>query len=91
MRPLPPLAHQAQGGYLDEPPWYGQNALPWLWIMTTETVAYYRLDPHRSKEALWALSEAWKGLLVSDGYGVYQDWVQQRQTCLAPLIRSARG
>jgi len=28
---------------------------------------------------------------VSDGYGVYQDWVQQRQTCLAHLIRTARG
>jgi transposase len=27
--------------------------------------------------------------LVSDG--VYQDWVHQRQTCLAHLIRTARG
>src|SRR5215510_5427959 len=31
------------------------------------------------------------GLLVSDGYGVYRNWVQARQTCLAHLIRSARG
>ena len=85
------LAHQAKVGYIDETPWYCQNALQWLWIMTTETVAYYRIDPHRSKEAFWALIEEWKGILVSDGYGVYQDWVHQRQTCLAHLIRSARG
>jgi transposase len=85
------LAHQAKVGYIDETPWYCQNALQWLWIMTTETVAYYRIDPHRSKEAFWALIEDWKGILVSDGYGVYQDWVHQRQTCLAHLIRSARG
>src|ERR671922_1715606 len=30
-------------------------------------------------------------MLVSDGYGVYRNWVQARQTCLAHLIRSARG
>jgi transposase len=28
---------------------------------------------------------------VSDGYGVYQHWVHGRQTCLAHLIRRARG
>ena len=38
-----------------------------------------------------ALIEGWQGILVSDGDGVYQDWVHQRQTCLAHLIRSARG
>jgi transposase len=29
--------------------------------------------------------------LVSDGYGVYQSWVEARQTCLAHLIRTARS
>jgi transposase len=29
--------------------------------------------------------------MVSDGYGVYQHWVHGRQTCLAHLIRRARG
>lgn len=33
----------------------------------------------------------WAGILVSDGYGVYRHWVQARQTCLAHLIRTARG
>ena len=30
-------------------------------------------------------------ILVSDGYGVYCQWVHGRQTCLAHLIRRARG
>jgi hypothetical protein len=64
------LAHQAPGGDIDETPWYGQHALPWLWLMATAKVAYDRIDPHRAKEAFWALIEAWQGLLVSDGYGV---------------------
>lgn len=85
------LAHQAPVGYIDETPWYCQNALQWLWIMATDKVAYYRIDPHRSKDAFVALIDDWQGILVSDGYGVYQDWVHQRQTCLAHLIRSARG
>jgi transposase len=28
---------------------------------------------------------------VSDSYGVYQRWVEARQTCVAHLIRTARG
>src|SRR6266481_1829989 len=59
--------------------------------MTTERVSLYLIHPHRSKEAFFTLIEDWQGILVSDGYGVYQDWVNQRQTCLAHLIRSARG
>jgi transposase len=33
-------AHQAPVGYIDETPWYCQNALQWLWIMATDQVAY---------------------------------------------------
>lgn len=59
--------------------------------MATDKVASYRIDPHRSTDAFVALIDDWQGILVSDGYGVYQAWVHQRQTCLAHLIRSARG
>ena len=85
------LARQAMVGYIDETPWYCHNTLQWLWTMATDTVALYLIHPHRSKEAFLALIEDWQGILVSDGYGVYQDWVHQRQTCLAHLIRTARG
>jgi transposase len=37
------------------------------------------------------LVERWAGILVSDGYAVYCQWVHRRQTCLAHLIRRARG
>jgi transposase len=45
----------------------------------------------RSKEAFTALIDDWTGILVSDGYGVSQNWVARRQTCLAHLIRTARS
>jgi transposase len=85
------VARQALVGYIDETPWYCHNTLQWLWTLTTDTVSLYLIHPHRSKEAFAALIEDWQGLLVSDGYGVYQNWVNRRQTCLAHLIRTARG
>jgi transposase len=85
------LARHATVGYIDETPWYCRHALYWLWTLTTDTVSLYLIHPHRSKEAFFALIETWQGILVSDGYGVYQNWVHYRQTCLAHLIRTARG
>lgn len=85
------LARQATIGYIDETPWYCQNVLNWLWTLSTDTVSLYLIHPHRSKEAFAALIEDWQGILVSDGYGVYQAWVNHRQTCLAHLLRTARG
>ena len=84
-------ARQAPVNYIDETPWYCLNTLEWLWVMASERVAFYMIHPRRSKEAFAALIDAWEGLLVSDGYGVYQSWVQARQTCLAHLIRTARS
>jgi len=77
--------------YIDETPWFLARRLQWLWVMVSDTAALYMIHPHRSKEAFAALIDDWAGILVSDGYGVYQNWVQARQTCLAHLIRSARG
>ena len=84
-------ARQAPVNYIDETSWFLTNTLHWLWVMANERVAFSMIHPHRSKAAFAALIEEWTGLLVSDGYGVYQIWVAQRQTCLAHLIRTARG
>ena len=84
-------ARQAPVNYIDETSWFLTHSLQWLWVMVSDTVALSMIHPHRSKEAFAALIEDWQGLLVSDGYGVYQTWVACRQTCLAHLIRTARG
>ena len=54
--------------------------------MAYEQVAFHRIDPHRSKEAFEQLILDWRGILISDGYGLYRKWVN-RQTCLAHLLR----
>jgi transposase len=84
-------ARHAFVNYIDETPWFLTNTLQWLWVMVSDTVAFSMIHPRRSKEAVAALIDDWAGILVSDGYGVYRNWGQARQTCLAHLIRSARG
>ena len=82
------IARGSWCNYIDETSWFKEHDLHWLWAMVNEQVAFYRIDPHRSKSAFESLIQDWNGILVSDGYGLYQKWVQ-RQTCLAHLIRKA--
>jgi transposase len=84
-------ARSASVNCIDETAWYQHGVLAWLWVMVNPTVALFKVQASRSKAAFEALVERWAGIVVSDGYGVYQHWVHGRQTCLAHLIRRARG
>ena len=54
-------------------------------------MALFKVQASRNTAAFEALIARWAGILVSDGYGVYCQWLHARQTCLAHLIRRARG
>jgi transposase len=84
-------ARRAPVNYIDETGWYRHGVLVWLWVMVNTTVALFKVQTSRSHTAFEALIAHWAGILVSDGYTVYQRWVHGRQTCLAHLIRRARG
>jgi transposase len=84
-------ARRARVNYIDETGWYQHGGLAWLWVMVNTTVALFKVQASRSQAAFEALVASWAGILVSDGYTVYQQWVHGRQTCLAHLIRRARG
>jgi transposase len=88
------IAEKARGAnvnYIDETAWYQHGVLVWLWVMVNPTVALFTVQASRSQDAFEALVERWAGILVSDGYGLYRKWLHGRQTCLAHLIRRARG
>jgi transposase len=84
-------ARDAPVNYSDETAWYQHGVLAWLWVMVNTTVALFTVQASQNTVAFEALIERWAGILVSDGYGVYCQWVHARQTCLAHLIRRARG
>jgi transposase len=81
--------HVRFGGGLSEkePQGYLAGRLPYV----NMTVALFTVQASRSQAAFEALVERWAGILVSDGYVVYRRWMHQRQTCVAHLIRRARG
>jgi len=77
--------HQDVNG-IDETSWFKCGKLNWLWTMVNSVVAFFMIHPNRSKEAFLQLIADWKGILISDHYGVYVNWVNKRQACLAHLI-----
>jgi transposase len=83
-------ARRQEVNHADETSWPLRNLLCWLWVLTSETVAYFMIHSNRSKDAFKSLVKDWTGILVSDGYRLYCDWVGLRQTCLAHLIREAK-
>jgi transposase len=76
---------------IDETSWFKCGKLQWLWAMVNPVVAFFMIHPNRSKEAFLQLIADWKGILISDHYGVYVNWVNKRQACLAHLIRKAKA
>lgn len=76
--------------HADETSWPLKGALCWLWVLASTSVAFFMIHKNRSKEAFKSLIKDWTGILVSDGYRLYTDWVGLRQTCLAHMIREAK-
>ncbi len=77
--------------HVDETSWKNGGNLHWLWVMSNHLVAFFMIHANRSKEAFHKLIDTWNGILVSDDYGLYQKWAGLRQTCLAHMIRTAKG
>ena len=80
--------------HVDETSWRQHGPLGkkrlWLWVMVNREAALFCVAPSRKAAEFDALRGNWKGILVSDDYGAYRKW-PVRQTCLAHLIRRARG
>jgi transposase len=90
MRQFGEQARKQAVNHVDETSWRLKAALCWLWVLASSTVAFFMIHSKRSKAAFKELIKEWEGILVTDGYRVYTDWVGLRQTCLAHLIRDAK-
>jgi transposase len=71
--------------HVDETSWQQAGAIKWLWTMTNCVASFFIVHSNRSLKAFEALIDTWRGILV------YRYWVNQRQACLAHLIRKASG
>jgi transposase len=84
--------YQSRVNHVDETPWYqASGVLQWLWVMGNSAAAFFLVHTKRNKKAFKDLIDKWEGILVSDNYGVYRNWVNLHQSCLSHLIRKAKG
>jgi transposase len=83
-------ARRADVNHIDETSWKTKGGLRWLWAMVSVAASFFIIHRRRSRAAFEELVGAWEGILVSDGYSLYRNWVHGRQSCLAHLIRRAK-
>jgi transposase len=78
--------------HADETSWRMDGQAWWLWYAGHRDLAYYHLDPHRSKEAAQAvIGPGFNGILNTDDYASYNAVpARARQSCLAHPLRLAR-
>jgi len=78
--------------HADETSWRRDAKGAWLWYAGHEELAYFRIDPRRTKEAAQALiGPAFKGILITDDYASYNSVsASARQSCLAHPLRAVR-
>ena len=89
-------ARESLFNHVDETSWRTHGPvlgklLHWLWVLGNPYVAFFMVAPTRSNESYKNLIKDWKGLLISDDYAVYKSWDGPRQTCLAHMLREAKG
>jgi transposase len=84
----------------DETGWRVGGRPAWLHGVVAESATYYEIVPGRGHEVLQRLlGEAWSGLMIHDGWGPYDTFLQARhQQCLrhlrsrcAEILRTATG
>ena len=85
------VARASLVNYIDETSWLMHGDRHWLWVMANPCGRLLPDPPHPLQSAFAQLIADWTGILVSDGYLVYQYWQGLRQSCLAHLLRTAKG
>ena len=78
-----PVAH------FDETGWRERMGKAWMWVMATPIAVVFHIDVGRGHEAAQKIIGAFKGILVSDRWVVYNCWAMwMRQLCWAHLARA---
>jgi len=61
----------------------------WVWVFCTNNLTFYVIAPTRGGRVVQEVLKDYKGIVVTDGYKVYQDMGSAPQRCWAHLLREA--
>lgn len=85
-------AQAAPRANFDETGWREGRRKAWLWVMVTAFLTVFRVDRHRNSDAFEALAGSFKGVLSSDRWRTYMDWIKcLHQFCWAHLKRDFKS
>lgn len=74
--------------HVDETGWRLDGKRSWVWAFVNERLAYYAVDRSRGRKVIHSiLTGKFKGVLISDFYGVYFNLPYRKQKCLVHLLR----
>jgi transposase len=77
--------------HADETSWWERNIKMWMWVAATQWVTIFIIDKSRGCDAARRLLGSFKGVLVADRWGGYNDFRGIRQACWAHLLRDFKG
>lgn len=61
----------------------------WVWVFTTPQFTFYAIRPSRGRNVVQEILRDYKGIIVTDGYIVYEGIGGAQQRCWAHLLREA--
>jgi hypothetical protein len=74
--------------HADETGWRLDGKKSWVWAFVNERLAYYEVNRSRGRKVVRSiLTDSFKGVLITDFYGVYFNLPYRKQKCLVHLLR----
>lgn len=74
--------------HADETGWRLDGKKSWVWAFVNERLAYYEVNRSRGRKVVRnILTDSFKGVLITDFYGVYFNLPYKKQKCLVHLLR----
>jgi transposase len=76
--------------YADETSWRIKGQNHWLWSFCNKLISVFMIRKSRGQKPVREILNNYLGIIVSDGWKVYEKNCRQQQRCWSHLLREAR-
>ncbi len=76
--------------YADETSWRIKGQNNWLWTFCNKLISIFLIRKSRGRKPVEEVLNNYLGIIISDGWKVYESFCKQQQRCWSHLLREAR-
>ena len=76
--------------YADETSWRVSGKNYWLWSFSNKLISVFMLRKSRGRKPVKEILNNYNGVIISDGWKVYEKFCKSQQRCWAHLIREVK-